>query len=282
MPRPPKDTNEYNAHLQLWNYNSTRGIWPTEPMWGEKRVYMQVNGKKYFVRKVDNSYYIGGKYGKLECALLLVETDTDTGAKYGVLQGVRKGTNCSVPPEDGVTTRNVVLIAWKICFLAGLRFLELGDNSMIHCDDGYSYELANAYLLTHGESWYQSIINVAPYPEPEYAAKGLTSAAWTTSQQRIRALKWADVSRVLPPMIQTLVSQYAGAGSAMEGFKAIKDSPIGCWFFQTFTAYLIGAFGLADSKLFVWRTAPITTIQPAREYMAAAERFIDRQQAPKT
>lgn len=286
MSRPPKNTYWRNAHLQLWNYNFyNTDKARSEPIWDEQRYYMQINGQKYTIRKSDDNYFIGGKYNGKECGLLQVIDDDVTGVKHGYLNSVRKGYNCTLTPMHGVSTRNIVLLAWKICYLIGLPYLELDDGSNYYCEDGYVYPLGDVHLLTDGTTWYESIIHVKPTSNPMYAYMRLSEKDWRDTQRRVKDLQWKQIESILhPSVIETVVPHIQGytSGFAIPAFKQILRSPIGCWFFSFHTTRIFEAFRLISSKYFLWRTPPILTLQPASQYIKNAENFYVRHSATRT
>jgi hypothetical protein len=268
--------------MQLWNYNFyNTNKYPTEPKWEEQRYYMQMNGKHYSIRKSEDSYYIGGRYTGEECGLLQVLIDEKTGVRYGNLNSVKKRHDCTLNREGGVSTRNIVLLAWKICFLLKLPYLTLDDGSNYYCEDGYTYPLGDVHLLTDGNTWYESIIDVKPITNPMYNFMGLGRAAWADTQRRARIMQWPDVESILPKEAVLKVAPYVSdhTGLAMPAFKQILKSPVGCWFFSFYTGRIFELFGMYSSKYFLWKTPPITTPQPTAQYLRNMENFYRRHSA---
>jgi hypothetical protein len=262
----PRDhtSHEYQAHLQLWNYNALRGVYPSRPNWKRTPIAIEVAGRRYLIRKSDTGFAIGGQPNREGCGLLLIEQDED-GVRHGVLQGIKKGANCPIPPADDAPGGNIVLVAWKLCFLNKLKYLILDDEANVHCDGDYTFSLSNMYLLTRGKSWYQSLIPVHPIEHPMYKYQYPPIPPWAEMQRRARETRWADVESQLPPDVVRELRPYTakGDGSAMSVFRAIKESPDSCRLLAMYTELFMTVMGLIGAKRYIWKSDPITAPTPS-------------------
>jgi hypothetical protein len=250
------------ANRLIREVNSYAGRYPPDANWETYQMRIRVNGTEMLVRPtVDkDGFMIGMRKDGGECAFLLMATD-EHGVKYGNLHGVKKGDSCYFILSDNMVTpsRNLVLAAWKLCYLYNMDYMVLDDISKIPCADGISFNLADMYLLKHGETWYQSIIPLYGFPKK----KG--QPTWEENQQRARIVTWGEMSKGLTEKdIQTDLPFTVGrendlARNVIRDIHQTKDS---CLLFYRYMGLFLYHANLYPARDYRWRTPPIRTSLP--------------------
>jgi len=125
---------------------------------------------------VDAIIYSGGRdAGRRPCFQMKIIGEVAT------LQSLERGDDCFVDRYNN--SKDLVHAAFKIAKTKGCTKFELVDNSFISCP-GNRFSLANLYFLTHGQTWYESIlkIKIEDYSEKqmEEFRKLAHTNAWAT------------------------------------------------------------------------------------------------------
>lgn len=250
------------ANRLIREVNSYAGRYPPDANWETYQMRIRVNGVEMLVRPTADrdGFMIGMRKDGRECAFLLLATD-ENGVKYGNLHGVMKGDSCYFILSDNMVTpsRNLVLAAWKLCYLYNMDYMVLDDISKIPCADGISFNLADMYLLKHGETWYQSIIPLYGFPKKQ------GHPSWEENQQRARTITWGEMSKNLSEeYIQTDLSFTIGRENelAMNVIRDIHQSKDGCLLLDRYMGQLMWHSKIYHAMNYRWRTPPIRTPQP--------------------
>jgi hypothetical protein len=147
--------------------------------------------------------------------------------KSATLQSLERGTDCFVDRHDN--TRDLVLTAFHLAKQKGSKVFELVDNSFKSCPP-YKFCLSDVYFLTHGQTWYESILPIKIKSRDESELNVLRTRAQTTT--------WSSVATYLATYNVILDLDYGSIdinepGSAMKVLRQIKTmkNDLSCKFF---------------------------------------------------
>jgi hypothetical protein len=196
---------------------------------------VSVPGARYDYRESMNRNRVvirgGRKAGQTECFLLIFDTDGSAS-----LQGLKQADDCAL--DDGATGRHMVMAALKIVRDRGAHTLHLDDEAKKKFPSGKSFHLSTVYFLTHGMTWYESIIP-GLYPlEKQDKIK-----MW---RETVHTNRWVDVAAQLHLRgVPTVSSEWTegiditAPGSAMQVLRRIKDAHTD--FFADYEDEIVGA-----------------------------------------
>jgi hypothetical protein len=238
-------------------YFSIHNHRPVQDAGGKKKKRQEItyNGHKIYYLEVQNPwddkdtvfYYGGRDAGRRPCFILSII------GKKGALQSLERGEDCFVDKHG--STKDLVTVAFLLAKEKGCTEFELTDNSSIKCPP-YSFSLSDVYFLTHGQTWYESILKIKPKTNTEEDLskyrKQVETNKWSTIADyliknevdlnfiSIKAIKDIDINK---------------PGSAMAVLNKIKDlkNDISCIFFAKYTEKILLASGIPSMRGKSWK-----------------------------
>jgi len=211
---------------------------PVQDAGGKKKKRQEItyNGHKIYYLEVENPwgdkdtiFYNGGRdAGRRPCFILSV-----TG-KQGILQSLERG--CFVDKHE--STKDLVTVAFLLAKEKGCTEFELTDNSTIWRKP-QKFILSDVYFLTHGQTWYESILTIKSNNYSDLQLANFRKLAKTN--------KWSTIADYLvendvkldfiSPLIKGI--DINKPGSAMVVLNKIMKNDISCRFFAENTGLIL-------------------------------------------
>jgi hypothetical protein len=221
---------------------------------GEKRF-------TYYEDKTNQMFLIHGG-GDKEDPCFSIEIVEKDDLKYAIISQIIQRTSCSL--DDPVESEDIVRAAVELSKIYKAMWVEIVDDSGICKKDyGFSVHLSDYYMLTRGNTWYETIYTFQPdnKDEIEDAKNQVTNISW---KEVVANGKRRYKQRFDPILseINTDGINITARGSAMAVLRTVPYSSR-CLFYNNYMSMLLNSFhiqSLFSSKWFL----PITQSPPPR------------------
>ena len=236
--------NKLNRDITLFLINKGYHI---SQVGGTRRKYELIyNGHKIYYdtyKDGDTIVYYGGREVRdRPCFSLHII------GKLAILESIERGADCFIDKHE--SSKDVVLSAFQIAKNKGCKTFELVDNSYKVCYDT-RFNLSDVYFLTHGQTWYESILPIKIKSKDESTLSEYRQKALTT--------KWQTISNYLLALKENIDVDLIGIdilapGSAMKVLKRIKSmkNEISCKFFAKNVENILKASDIKSFHDTVW------------------------------
>jgi hypothetical protein len=224
---------DINGHLYKKHYKSNQ-VGGHELTYKGHKIHYTTNQNDYGDR--DTVFISGGRdSGRRPCFVLSIKE------KKGTLQSLERGDDCFVDRHS--SSKDLVLAAFEIAKEQGCAEVYITDNSFKLCPP-YRFNLSDVYFISHGKTWYESIIPLQPFNQP-YLEK---------DRARIFKTSWDSISKYLLKegadldFVNTSGIHTKEAGSAITVLNRIINlkNETSCQFFAKYTDRILIASKIAS------------------------------------
>ena len=182
-----------------------------------------------------------------ECFIL--EFKVFEGQRYASLISLSSIRTCR--PDSTVTTKDLVIELLKYAESHGAKWVELQDETII-CDGSEVMSLADYYMLTRGETWYETIAGFLPdkVDEISYTRNTVTTNTWGDIMNKFKLMNRTLYNQFMKD-ISTIIPNPPSNELAMHVFSRIPVSRR-CALYGKYMYYFLVASNISSIKGYKW------------------------------